>query len=90
MAVLHISESELARNTRSVLDQLEAGVEIVIERNAKPVAVLRATEPRRRKLSEIIASLPENSMATVDNDFAADVQDFIERHREPLGASKWD
>lgn len=80
----------MARNIQSVLDRVQTGTEVIIERNAKPVAVLRATEPTRRKLSEIIASLPENSAAIVDKDFAADVQDFIERHREPLNAPDWD
>jgi hypothetical protein len=62
----------------------------VIERDAKPVAVLRAAEPKRRRLSEILASLPEDSTAIVDADFAADVEAFIDRHREPLQAPEWD
>ena len=90
MAVLHITEAELVRDIASVLDQVQSGAEIVIERNAKPVAVLRAAEPRRRKLSEIVASLPENSTARLDPDFAADVQKFIDRHREPLHPPNWD
>ena len=90
MAVLHITEAELARDIAAVLDQVQSGAEIVIERNAKPVAVLRAAEPRRRKLSEIVASLPENSKAKLDPDFAADVQEFIDSHREPLHPPSWD
>jgi len=90
MAVLHITEAELARDIASVLDRVQSGVEIVIERNEKPVAVLRPAEPKRRKLSEIIASLPEHSTATLDPDFAADVQKFINSHREPLHPPEWD
>ena len=90
MAVLHITEAELVRDIASVLDQVQSGAEIVIERNAKPVAVLRAAGPRRRKLSEIVASLPENSTARLDPDFVADVQEFIDRHREPLHPPSWD
>jgi prevent-host-death family protein len=90
MAIVHITEAELARDIGSVLDRVQSGTEIVIERNAKPVAVLRPAEPRRRKLSEIVASLSEHSTATVDADFAADVQAFIERHREPLNPPDWD
>jgi len=82
MAVLHMTEAELAQDVAGVLDRVQSGAEIVIERDAKPVAVLRAPEPRRRKLSEIVASLPEHSTATVDPDFAADVQGFIDSHRE--------
>ncbi len=90
MGVEHISESELARNLASVLDRVRSGTEVVIERNAQPVAVLRPAGSRRRKLSEIAASLSEQSTATVDADFAADVQDFIDRHREPLNPPDWD
>ena len=41
MAQIHISEAELARNVASALDRVRSGTEIVIERNAQPVAVLR-------------------------------------------------
>ena len=81
VGVVHISETELARNIASVLDRVQSGAEIVIERNAQPVAVLRPAGPKRRKLSEIVAALSEQSTATIDSDFAADVQAFINRHR---------
>lgn len=90
MGILHITKAELARDLTSILDRVQSGTEIVIERNARPVAVLRAAEPRRRKLSEIIASLPEHSTATLDLDFAAEVQEFIDQHREPLNPAECD
>jgi len=90
MAQVHMSEAELARDIGAVLDRGQSGTEIVIERNARAVAVLRPAEPRRRKLSEIMASLDETSTATIDPDFAADVQAFNDRHREPLNPPDWD
>jgi antitoxin (DNA-binding transcriptional repressor) of toxin-antitoxin stability system len=84
VGALHITEAELARDIAAVLDRVQAGAEIVIERDSRPVAVLRAAEPRRRKLSEIAASLSQDSTAFLDADFAADVQAFFDRHREPL------
>jgi antitoxin (DNA-binding transcriptional repressor) of toxin-antitoxin stability system len=90
MGVVHISEAELARNVASVLDRVRSGAEIVIERDSQPVAVLRPPKPKRHKLSEILASLPEPSTATLDPEFAADVQAFIDRHREPLHQPDWD
>lgn len=90
MGQVHMSEAELVRDIAAVLDRVQSGAEIVIERNAQPVAVLRAAEPKRRKLSEIVASLSEQSTATIDPDFAADVQTFIDRHREPLHPPEWD
>jgi prevent-host-death family protein len=90
MGVVHITEAELARDIASVLDRVQSGTEIVIERNSRPVAVLRPAEPNRRKLSEIVASPSESSTATIDPDFAADVLAFIDRHREPLKPLEWD
>jgi prevent-host-death family protein len=81
MAQVLISEAELARDIASVLDRVQSGTEIVIERNAQPIAVLRPADPSRRKLSEIAALLAENSTATIDPDFAADVQAFVDRQR---------
>jgi antitoxin (DNA-binding transcriptional repressor) of toxin-antitoxin stability system len=90
MAVLHISEADLARDVHAVLDRVQSGAEVIIERNAQPVAVLRAAEPRRRKLSEIAAALAAGSTAVVDLDFSKDVQEVINSHREPLDSSVWD
>ena len=58
--------------------------EVIIENDVRPVAVLHPAEPVRRTISECIALLPEDSMATIDPDFAKDVEEAIESHREPL------
>jgi len=44
----------------------------------------------RRTLAECIAMLPEDSRATVDEDFGKDVEAAIKSHREPADASAWD
>ena len=49
-------------------------------------SVPRAAAPRRRKLSEMVASLSRNSEATLDAGFAAVVQAFVDSHHEPLAA----
>jgi hypothetical protein len=41
-------------------------------------------------LDSTLASLPPDSTATLDADFAADVQAFIDSHREPLNPPEWD
>lgn len=84
MEPLHISEGELAKDIRSILQRVEAGTEVVIERNAQPVAVIRPAEPVRRKISECIALLSADSAATIDPGFAEDVGAAIDAHREPL------
>lgn len=89
--VLHISESEAATtDLAALLARVQAGTEIVIEKDKRPVAILRSAEPVRRTISECIALLPEDSPATVDPDFAKDVEAAIESHRESLAPPAWD
>ena len=90
MEPLHVSEGELAKDLRSILQRVETGTEVIIERDAHPVAVIRPVEPVRRKISECIALLPADSTATIDPDFAKDVEAAIAAHREPLGSPTWD
>src|ERR1700675_1108787 len=88
--VIHISDAEAASDFASLLDRVRKGAEIVIEHDARPVAVLHAAEPVHRTISECIALLPENPTATIDADFAKDVEAAVESHREPLNPPAWD
>jgi prevent-host-death family protein len=90
MEPLHISESDLAKDLSGVLRRVETGTEIIIERDAQPVAVIRPVEAVRRKISECIALMPADSTATIDPDFAKDVEAAIAAHREPLEPPAWD
>ena len=89
MEPLHISEGDLAKDVRSILKRVETGAEVIIERDQQPVAVIRPAEPLHRKLSECIALLPAGSTATIDPDFARDVESAIADHREPV-EPPWD
>jgi antitoxin (DNA-binding transcriptional repressor) of toxin-antitoxin stability system len=75
--VIHISDAEAASDFASLLAHVRAGAEVVIEHDARPVAVLHAAEPVRRTIAECIAMLPEDSTATIDPDFAKDVEAII-------------
>src|SRR5712692_9784193 len=89
--VIRISAAEApATSVSTLLPRVSAGVEIVIENDARPVAILHATEPVRRTISECIALLPEDSTATIDPDFSKDVASAIESHRAPLDPPAWD
>jgi len=90
MATIHISEADAARDFAGLLAHVRAGAEIVIESDAAPVAVLRTPAPPRRSIEECIALLPEDSPATIDEDFARDVQEAVAAHREPLNPPAWD
>ena len=74
MATIHISEAEAARDFAALLARVRAGVEVVIESDAAPVPVLRTPSPPRRSIEQCIALLPEDSPATIDEDFARDVR----------------
>ncbi len=88
--IIHISELEAESNFAALLARVRAGIEIVIEHDEQPVAVVHAPTPLRRSISECIALLPEDSSATIDADFAKDVEAAIESHREPLDSSAWE
>ncbi|PYP93595.1 MAG: hypothetical protein DMG65_00475 [Candidatus Angelobacter sp. Gp1-AA117] len=88
--VIHISEIEAASDFAALLARVRAGTEVIIEHNSQPVAVVHPAEPVRRTISECIALLSEDSNATIDADFANDVQAAIESHREALDSSAWE
>ena len=94
MGQLHMSEAELARDLHAVLDKVRLGIEVIVERNHQPVAVLRAAGPRHRTLSESIALAEQRDQergyaVTLDRDFAADVEQIVS-NRKPWQPSSWD
>ena len=91
--VIHISEEEAARDFAGLLARVRAGVEIVIESDTHPAAVLRAAEPPRRSISESIALAEERTKElgykpVMDAGFAADLEEII-RNRKPRDTSAW-
>lgn len=93
--VIHISGEEAASNFASLLARVSEGAEIVIERDAKPVAVLSPANPRRgRLLSESIALAEAHAKElghepTLDPEFAADLEEII-KSRRPRNTSTWE
>lgn len=90
LRILHITEADLAKDVHTILERVQTGAEIIVERDAQPVAVIRAAQPVRRKISECIALLPADSTATIDPDFAKDVDAVIATHQEVLEPPPWD
>ena len=89
--VIHISEADAANDFGSLLEHVGAGAEVVIEHDARPIAVVRPADARGRLLSESI-SLAEShaSTITLDGGFAHDLEEIINSHRVPLTPPKWD
>jgi len=88
MATVHMSEAEVARDLHAVLAQVQQAIEIVIEQDHRPVAVLKPPQSAGpgRKLSECIALAKayEEKLGcapVMDADFAADVQAGIDALR---------
>ena len=90
MAVVHISEAELARDVRGVLEKVRGGAEVIVEQDHQPVAVLRAAAPPRRTIAQALALMPKDSTAAMDAEFALDIAAAIGRHREPLEPPTWE
>jgi antitoxin (DNA-binding transcriptional repressor) of toxin-antitoxin stability system len=88
---LHMTEAELARDLHTVLEKVQQGVEVVIERDSRPVAVLKAPVVKGRMISEVIAALEASGAnAIIDEDFARDVEEGIMLHREPWNPPSWE
>ena len=91
MATLHMSEAEVARDLRAVLDKVREGVEVVVEQDSQPVAIIRAAPPKGRLLSDCIA-LAEARGATAypDGGFLQDVEEGIAERSKPWNPSAWE
>ena len=91
MAELHITEAEVVKDFAAVLEKVRHGAEFIVERDHQPVAVIKFPEFRRRSIDECIALAREHgSHATLDEDFAKDLETVIDSHRESLDPPAWD
>ena len=90
MAQVRMTEAEVLRDFKAVLKRIRAGSEIVVEEDARPVAVIRSPEGPGRPIEECIAiAEARQSNAVLDEDFARDLQEIIDS-RAPLDTSSWD
>jgi hypothetical protein len=92
---LRITEAELARDVRAVLENIERGNEVIIEReDHQPLAVMKRAQPAGRKLNECIALAKayETNLGYApvpDADFDKDVQEGIDSRRDAI-RNVWD
>jgi antitoxin (DNA-binding transcriptional repressor) of toxin-antitoxin stability system len=96
MATIHISEADAARDFPALMARVRAGAEIVIESNARAVAVVRPArdEFRLRLLSESIALAKKHAEELgyeprMDPEFAADLEEII-ASRKPWNPPAWE
>jgi len=91
--VLRVSEADAVRDLAAILQRVQAGAEVVIERDAQPLAVIRAASRERHTISECIALAEAHEKETgdgpvLDPDFAADVEEIV-RNRKPWNPPTW-
>jgi antitoxin (DNA-binding transcriptional repressor) of toxin-antitoxin stability system len=95
--IVYMSEAEVARDLHAALAKVQQGVEIVIEQDHRPIAVLKPSAPARpgRKLREYIAMAEafESKLGYApvpDEDFAKDVRASIDARRDSFEPPAWD
>jgi hypothetical protein len=92
---LRMTEAELARDIHAVLARVQEGVEVIVEQDHRPVALIKRPQGPGRKISDCIALAKEHEeklgyAPVPDPDFAKDLQAAIDAHREPLHPPSWD
>ena len=91
MATLHISEVELTRDIHAVLAKVQEGIEIVVEQDHRPIAVIRSPVMNGRLLSECIAvAQARGSTVTLDKGFMKDVEEGIASRSKPWNPPSWE
>jgi antitoxin (DNA-binding transcriptional repressor) of toxin-antitoxin stability system len=91
MGQVHMTEAEVAGDLHGVLDKVQQGVEVVVEQDHRPVAVIRSPLPKGRLLSECIAlAEARGSTTTLDEGFMKDVEEGIVGHRQPWHPPAWE
>jgi antitoxin (DNA-binding transcriptional repressor) of toxin-antitoxin stability system len=85
MDTVHITEAELARDLHDILAKVQQGVEVVVEQDHQPVALLRPLNRSGRLVSDIRREARQsNSTVTVDEDFG--MEEIIVSQQQP----SWD
>jgi hypothetical protein len=91
MAVVHMTESEVASDLHAVLAQVQKGVEVVVEQDHRPIAVIRSAFPKGRLLSECIAlAEARGTTAVPDEGFMNDVARGIAERTKPWKPPSWE
>jgi hypothetical protein len=91
IARVHMIEDEVARDLQGVLVIVQQGVEVVVEQDHRPVAVIRSPLPKGRLLCECIAlAEARGSTATLDEGFMKDVEEGIASRSQPWKPPAWE
>jgi antitoxin (DNA-binding transcriptional repressor) of toxin-antitoxin stability system len=88
---VRITEAELARDIHAVLAKVREGVEVIVEHDHRPVAVIKTPQSTGRLLSECIAlAEARGSTVTLDEGFVRDVEEGIASRSQPWYPPSWE
>ena len=89
--MVRITEAELARDLHAVLARVQQGMEVIVEQDHRPVAVIKPSRPAGRSISEVVAELKaRGSRGILDDSFARDIEEGIKAQRQPWNPPSWD
>jgi antitoxin (DNA-binding transcriptional repressor) of toxin-antitoxin stability system len=89
--VVHLTSAEAIRDIAAILERVERGAEVIVERDRRPTVVIQPAPQPGRLLSECLALAESHGSAvTLDGNFGKDLEEIIRSHQEPLDASRWD
>jgi len=78
--VIHISAADAASDFAALLDHVRAGDEVVIEHDARPVAVLRPAAPQPtldKAFAAIAREVPDEEWQRVPSDLAKNLDHYV-------------
>jgi len=88
---VRITEAELARDVRAVMETVEQGGEVIEKDDRRLAAVIHALGRSGSPITEILSEARKrNSPATLDEDFGKDLEDIIASHHAPWQTPSWD
>lgn len=91
MATVRMTDSDVANNFAAVLQKIREGIEVVVEQNHRPVALIRSPLPQGRLLSECIAlAEARGTTAVPDDGFMKDVAEGIAERSKPWIPPSWE
>jgi antitoxin (DNA-binding transcriptional repressor) of toxin-antitoxin stability system len=78
--VIHVSAAEAASDFAPLLDRIRAGDEVVIEHDARPLAVLRPAAPGsslEQAFEAIAQEVPDKEWERVPSDLAKNLDHYL-------------
>lgn len=91
MAEVHMNEADVIRDIAAVLAKVGQGLEVVVERDHRAVAVIKPPERSGRSVSEILREAKQrNSTVTLDDEFGKDLEAIIASHQQPWNPPSWE